>query len=61
VVTGLVTGLHAPEASHLRLLQAVAGAELVEQAYAAAVDRHYLWHEFGDSTLFLPDLAGCRA
>jgi S-adenosylmethionine:tRNA ribosyltransferase-isomerase len=57
VVTGLVTGLHAPEASHLRLLQAVAGAELVEQAYAAAVDRHYLWHEFGDSTLFLPDLA----
>lgn len=54
VVDGLVTGLHAPKASHLRLLQAVAGAELVELAYAAAVERRYRWHEFGDSTLFLP-------
>jgi S-adenosylmethionine:tRNA ribosyltransferase-isomerase len=61
VVTGLVTGLHAPEASHLRLLQAVAGVELVEQAYAAAVERRYLWHEFGDSTLFLPSRPGTAA
>jgi S-adenosylmethionine:tRNA ribosyltransferase-isomerase len=53
-VTGLVTGLHAPEASHLLLLEAVAGPELVAAAYEAAVQRHYLWHEFGDSTLFLP-------
>ena len=37
-----------------RLLQAVAGPRLVDAAYAAAVDRRYLWHEFGDSTLFLP-------
>jgi len=54
VVTGLVTGLHAPEASHLRLLEAVAGPDLVEAAYRAAVAEHYLWHEFGDSMLFLP-------
>ncbi|HVV13022.1 S-adenosylmethionine:tRNA ribosyltransferase-isomerase [Amycolatopsis sp.] len=54
VVSGLVTGLHAPEASHLLLLEAVAGRGLVEAAYDAAVDRRYLWHEFGDSTLFLP-------
>jgi S-adenosylmethionine:tRNA ribosyltransferase-isomerase len=54
VVTGLISGLHAPEASHLLLLQAVAGHDLVSQAYDAAVDEHYLWHEFGDSTLFLP-------
>jgi S-adenosylmethionine:tRNA ribosyltransferase-isomerase len=53
-VTGLVTGLHAPEASHLRLLEAVAGPELVARAYAAAVAERYLWHEFGDSMLFLP-------
>ena len=55
IVTGLVTGLHAPEASHLLLLEAVAGAELVGAAYAAAVERRYRWHEFGDSTLFLPE------
>ena len=54
VVTGLVTGLHAPEASHLLLLEAVAGPGLVRAAYAAAVPEGYLWHEFGDSMLFLP-------
>ena len=54
VVNGLITGLHAPEASHLHLLEAVAGAELVESAYRRAVAEHYLWHEFGDSMLFLP-------
>lgn len=53
-VTGLVTGLHAPEASHLHLLEAVAGPELVAAAYRTAVAERLLWHEFGDSTLFLP-------
>lgn len=54
VVTGLVSGLHAPEASHLLLLDAVAGARLVRRVYDAALSGDYLWHEFGDSTLFLP-------
>ncbi len=54
VVDGLVTGLHAPEASHLQLLEAVAGPDLVHEAYEAAVAERYLWHEFGDSSLFLP-------
>ncbi|GAB2486814.1 S-adenosylmethionine:tRNA ribosyltransferase-isomerase [Jatrophihabitans fulvus] len=54
VVSGLVTGWHEPGASHLRLLEAVAGRSLVERAYAAAVPARYLWHEFGDSCLLLP-------
>lgn len=54
VVDGLVTGWHAPGASHLQLLQAVAGPELVRRAYAAALRHRYLWHEFGDSCLLLP-------
>jgi len=54
VVTGLVTGWHAPGASHLALLAAVAGTDLVERAYAAAVRLEYRWHEFGDSCLLLP-------
>jgi len=57
-VTGLITGLHAPEASHLLLLEAVVGPDLVAQAYRAALSRDYLWHEFGDSSLFLPELSG---
>jgi S-adenosylmethionine:tRNA ribosyltransferase-isomerase len=54
VVTGLVTGWHAPGASHLDLLEAVAGSELVGRAYREAVRNRYLWHEFGDSCLLLP-------
>ena len=54
VVTGLVTGWHAPGASHLELLRAVAGHELVARAYADALRARYRWHEFGDSALLLP-------
>jgi S-adenosylmethionine:tRNA ribosyltransferase-isomerase len=54
VVSGLITGWHDPEASHLALLQAVAGAALVRAAYAQAQRLGYLWHEFGDSCLLLP-------
>jgi S-adenosylmethionine:tRNA ribosyltransferase-isomerase len=61
VVTGLLTGLHAPEASHLQLLEAVAGPDLVDAAYRAAVAEHYLWHEFGDAMLFLPGRPPYRA
>ena len=54
VVTGLISGLHEPEASHLSLLEAVAGRPLVQRAYDAVERPGYLWHEFGDSMLFLP-------
>jgi S-adenosylmethionine:tRNA ribosyltransferase-isomerase len=53
VVDGLITGWHAPEASHLLLLESVVGTELVQRAYDAAVQENYLWHEFGDSCLLL--------
>lgn len=54
VVDGLVTGWHDPGASHLLLVEAVAGAALAQRAYDAAVAGGYLWHEFGDSALLLP-------
>ena len=57
VVTGLITGWHDAEASHLALLEAVAGAGLVSAAYRQAEAAGYLWHEFGDSCLLLPGLA----
>jgi S-adenosylmethionine:tRNA ribosyltransferase-isomerase len=50
----MITGWHEPEASHLMMLEAVAGPELLHACYAAAVDAGYLWHEFGDSHLILP-------
>jgi S-adenosylmethionine:tRNA ribosyltransferase-isomerase len=54
VVGGLVTGWHEAGASHLRLLEAVAGRDLVASAYEAALEEGYLWHELGDSALLLP-------
>ena len=54
VVTGLVTGWHDPMASHLLLVEAVAGPDLTQRAYEAAVSSGYLWHEFGDAALLLP-------
>jgi S-adenosylmethionine:tRNA ribosyltransferase-isomerase len=53
-VDGLLTGWHEPESSHLDLLRAVGGAELVERSYRAALEGGYLWHEFGDVHLILP-------
>lgn len=55
VVDGLLTGLHEPEASHLLMLEAVAGPAAVEAAYAKALSGLYLWHEFGDTHLILPE------
>ncbi|MFI8951236.1 S-adenosylmethionine:tRNA ribosyltransferase-isomerase [Streptomyces sp. NPDC053750] len=54
VVDGLLTGLHEPEASHLLMLEAVAGRVAIDRGYEAAVRERYLWHEFGDVHLLLP-------
>jgi S-adenosylmethionine:tRNA ribosyltransferase-isomerase len=55
VVDGLLTGLHEPRASHLAMLEAICGGKHLERAYAAALRGRYLWHEFGDLHLILPD------
>ncbi|MEU0163130.1 S-adenosylmethionine:tRNA ribosyltransferase-isomerase [Streptomyces sp. NPDC006261] len=54
-VDGLLTGLHEPQASHLLMLEAVAGREALRRGYEAALERRYLWHEFGDVHLILPN------
>ena len=53
-VDGLLTGWHERDSSHLRLLEAAAGAELLDRSYRAALEHRYLWHEFGDLHLILP-------
>ena len=54
VVDGLLTGLHEPRSSHLRMLAAFAGPELLSRCYETAIMSRYLWHEFGDVHLMLP-------
>lgn len=55
VVDGLLTGLHEPKSTHLALLEAIAGREHLDRVYRVAVENRYLWHEFGDLHLIVPD------
>jgi len=54
VVDGILSGWHEPAASHLLLLEAIAGRPLLERSYARALEGPYRWHEFGDFHLVLP-------
>jgi S-adenosylmethionine:tRNA ribosyltransferase-isomerase len=53
-VDGLLSGFHDSDSSHLAMLEAIAGAELLERSYAEATAAGYLRHEFGDLHLILP-------
>jgi S-adenosylmethionine:tRNA ribosyltransferase-isomerase len=53
VTGGLITGFHDPMTSHLAMLYAIAGEEIIRAGYAEAVASGYLWHELGDSNLIL--------
>ena len=53
-VDALLTGLHAPKASHLSMLAAIASHQHLDYVYKSALRRRYLWHEFGDLHLILP-------
>ena len=53
-VDGIVTGWHEPQASHLQLLEAVGGRQVLERSYRHALAEGYRWHEFGDLHLILP-------
>ena len=52
-VDRLLTGFHDPVTSHLALLGAFLGMAGVRDAYAEAIRKGYLWHEFGDSHLVM--------
>jgi S-adenosylmethionine:tRNA ribosyltransferase-isomerase len=53
-VDGLLTGWHEADSSHLQLLEAATGTQLLGDSYRAAGARGYLGHEFGDVNLILP-------
>ena len=54
IVDSLLTGMHEPSATHLSMLQALAGLDHLKLTYEAALNKNYLWHEFGDLHLILP-------
>ena len=53
VVDGLLTGLHEPQSSHLDLLSAFIEPQRLKAVYLQAIEKGYLWHEFGDMNLIV--------
>ena len=53
-IHGLLTGFHEACTTHLAMLEGLAGPRHVRVAYAEALQKGYLWHEFGDLHLILP-------
>lgn len=53
-VSGLLTGFHEPRATHLAMIEALAGLNHLQVTYPEALKQGYLWHEFGDLHLILP-------
>ncbi|MBA3261964.1 MAG: S-adenosylmethionine:tRNA ribosyltransferase-isomerase [Thermoleophilaceae bacterium] len=53
-VDGLLSGFHDRDSSHLAMLEAIAGADLLERSYDEAAEAGYLRHELGDLHLILP-------
>ncbi|MBI3797569.1 MAG: S-adenosylmethionine:tRNA ribosyltransferase-isomerase, partial [Deltaproteobacteria bacterium] len=53
VIDGLVTNFHLPRSTLLLLVSALAGRELILQAYAEAVAQRYRFYSYGDAMLIL--------
>jgi S-adenosylmethionine:tRNA ribosyltransferase-isomerase len=53
-VDGLLSGFHDSDSSHLAMLEAIAGRDLLWRSYEEAARAGYLRHEFGDLHLILP-------
>ncbi len=51
IVTGIISGMHIPEESHIQILTAFASPELIFDGYNEAIEKNFLWHEYGDVTL----------
>ena len=51
LVDAILTGIHQPGESHFELLRAFANEPVLNRISAAAIDRGYREHEFGDSML----------
>lgn len=54
VCSAIITNFHQPKTSRLLLAVAFEGWDLIKKAYEEAIQKEYLFYEFGDSTLMLP-------
>ena len=53
-VDGLLTNFHLPRSTLFMLVSALMGREVMQAAYAHAIERGYRFYSYGDSSLLLP-------
>jgi S-adenosylmethionine:tRNA ribosyltransferase-isomerase len=53
VVDAMITNFHLPRSTLLMLVSAFAGKELIDRAYAEAIQERYRFYSFGDAMLIL--------
>jgi S-adenosylmethionine:tRNA ribosyltransferase-isomerase len=53
-IDALITNFHLPQSTLLMLVSALAGRELVLDAYRHAIAQHYRFFSYGDAMLILP-------
>lgn len=51
IITGIISGMHIPEESHMEIMLAFAPEELILDGYNEAIENNFVWHEYGDVTL----------
>jgi S-adenosylmethionine:tRNA ribosyltransferase-isomerase len=56
-VDGLVTNFHLPRSTLFMLVSAMMGLDVMQAAYAHAIERGYRFYSYGDASLLLPQAA----
>lgn len=54
VLDGLITNFHLPESTLMMLVSALAGKDVIMNAYKEAIDKKYRFFSFGDAMFILP-------
>ncbi|MEP2990682.1 MAG: tRNA preQ1(34) S-adenosylmethionine ribosyltransferase-isomerase QueA [Parasphingorhabdus sp.] len=53
-IDGLMTNFHLPKSTLFMLVSALMGREVMQAAYAHAIEKDYRFYSYGDSSLLLP-------
>jgi S-adenosylmethionine:tRNA ribosyltransferase-isomerase len=53
IIDGMITNFHLPKSTLLMLVSALAGKQLIGQAYQAAIEQGYRFFSFGDAMLII--------
>ncbi|MCM8802725.1 MAG: tRNA preQ1(34) S-adenosylmethionine ribosyltransferase-isomerase QueA [Candidatus Omnitrophica bacterium] len=52
-IDALITNFHLPNSTHLYIVCAFAGSEIIEKAYKIAIEKKYRFYSYGDSMMII--------